>query len=135
MMMKSSEAKALLLSVAIVFVLIASCDAVYKKTTVGIVNQATGNPITVHCYSGDDDLGFKKLAFGESFAWSFRYSVLGNTRYICTINTDFGSGSYVAYKEGFIVDTCGLNCVWIVKQDGPCLQQTRGPLLCQKWQR
>ncbi|KAG6390125.1 hypothetical protein SASPL_151607 [Salvia splendens] len=105
--------------------------------TVGVVNQATGNPITVHCYSGNDDLGFKKLAFGESFSWSFRYSVLENTKYICTINTDFGSGSYVymTYTEGFIVDKCGLNCVWIVRQDGPCLQQTQGPLLCQKWQR
>ncbi|KAL1531516.1 hypothetical protein AAHA92_31646 [Salvia divinorum] len=132
-MVNSFEAKALLLSLSVV-ALIASCDGAFTKTVVAVVNQAPGRAITVHCFSGDNDLGFHQLAYGESFSWSFRYSVIGNTKFICTINTQFGSGSYVAYTEGFIVDKCGLNCVWIVRQDGPCLQQTQGPLLCQKWQ-
>ncbi|XP_047965473.1 S-protein homolog 2-like [Salvia hispanica] len=132
--MNSLQAKALLLSLSVVFVFFSSCDA-YSKTYVSVVNEIAGETITVHCYSGDDDLGYHQLATGQDLSWSFHYSVLGNTKFICTITTPQHYGSYVAYTEGMMVDRCGLNCVWKVQESGPCLQQTRDAPWCQAWQK
>ncbi|XP_057803660.1 S-protein homolog 3-like [Salvia miltiorrhiza] len=121
------------LSVSVVLLLWSGCDA-YSKTTVSVVNEIADDTITSHCYSGDDDLGYHKLAYKQMMSWSFRYSVIGNTKFICTITTKYGHGSYVAYTEGMMVDRCGLNCVWKVQTAGPCLQQTHDAPWCQSWQ-
>lgn len=110
------------------------CDG-YSESHVTVANTIVGNPITVHCYSGDNDLGYHRLAYLQPFSWSFRYSLIGNTKFICTITTSYGSGSYVVYGNDIMLNRCGLNCLWQVQTGGPCLQQSRGGLWCLPWQK
>lgn len=110
-----------------------SCDA-SPTNHVTVANVIPGSTIRVHCYSGDDDLGFHQLGYLEPLSWSFHHSALGNTKFFCTITTNNDSGNYCVYKDKYMAERCGLDCVWQVRADGPCLQQTHDVPWCQPWQ-
>ncbi|KAL0375624.1 UNVERIFIED_CONTAM: hypothetical protein Scaly_0680000 [Sesamum calycinum] len=110
-------------------------EALYPKSRVTVADAIPGDAITAHCYSKDDDLGTHQLAYLQSFSWTFRYSLIGSTEFFCTISTQYGSGNYMVYGNYIMLNRCGLNCLWQVQAGGPCLQQTRGGLWCQPWQK
>ncbi|KAH6804166.1 hypothetical protein C2S51_032413 [Perilla frutescens var. frutescens] len=122
---------ALLISLSVIFTV---CEA-YDETHMSVADAIVGQPIQVHCYSGDDDLGYHTLAYLQPLSWSFHYSLVTDTKFFCTITTQYGSGSYMVYGNDIMVNRCGLNCVWQVTPAGPCLQQTKGGLWCLPWQK
>ncbi|KAJ4829655.1 hypothetical protein Tsubulata_013249, partial [Turnera subulata] len=52
---------------------------------------------TIHCKSGDDDLGVHTIKEGGKYEWSFRVNFWGTTLYFCRVTTKHGSGVYDLY--------------------------------------
>lgn len=124
-----------MITVLVLSLVLTTADALYPKTHMTVADVIVGDGITVHCYSKDDDLGVHRLAYLESFSWSFRYSLIGDTKFHCDISSQYGSGNYEVYNRYIMVNRCGLNCLWQVQAGGPCLQQSHGPLWCLPWQK
>ncbi|PIN19135.1 hypothetical protein CDL12_08192 [Handroanthus impetiginosus] len=123
-----------LLKITVLSLVLTMSEALYPKSHVTIADTINGNPITAHCYSVDDDLGTHQLFFQQQFSWTFRYKLIGETRFYCDINTQFGQGKFRVYDNDKLVNQCGLNCVWQVQPNGPCLQLKQGGQSCEPWQ-
>lgn len=72
-----------------------------------------GEKITLKCKSYDDDLGFRTLYPGQFFEWSFRVSVIGETRFYCDLRWKEYLVSFDAWNSS---ETCK-NCVWEATND------------------
>lgn len=81
------------------------------------------NPLTIHCYSKDDDLGHHTLKAGQFFKWDFFMNFFSNTLYSCS----FVWGSKKTSFEVFNADLttkCEHNlfmydvCYWYVQDSG-----------------
>lgn len=46
--------------------------------------QSSPNPLTIHCYSKDDDLGFHTLKPSQFFKWDFSMNLFSTTLYSCS---------------------------------------------------
>ncbi|KAL7126286.1 hypothetical protein ABFS83_14G176100 [Erythranthe nasuta] len=119
--------------IIISLIYLTTCDAA-PEVHVTVASVIPADPITVHCYSKDDDLGTHQLAYLQPLSWHFHYSILGDTKFSCKIDTQYGSGEYTVWTDDIMVNRCGLNCIWQVKSTGPCLQQSQGDLWCLPWQ-
>lgn len=53
------------------------------KKTVRVINNLAGTQLSVHCHSGDDDLGQHYLHSGQYVEWSFEDNFWGTTLYWC----------------------------------------------------
>ena len=94
--------------------------AFQPRITISIINdlQPDKSNLTVHCKSGDDDLGTHALVFNQSFEWSFRPNVLGTTLFFCGLGWRDAFGVFDMYrykrdkKRG-----CKHYCYWEVAVD------------------
>ncbi|CAI9774224.1 unnamed protein product [Fraxinus pennsylvanica] len=130
-MMGSFDIKLVMLSVNLLFVTLLEA---YPESHVTIIGRVEKGTLTIHCYSGDNDLGIRNLAYDRSFEFSFVPNILGNTKFFCTFTTQFGSGNYAVYDHKMETERCGLNCVWYIEEKGPCLVlNPEKNLWCQPW--
>ncbi|MCL7038367.1 hypothetical protein MKW94_024966 [Papaver nudicaule] len=104
-----------------------------SKTAVHIRNDIEGDSavfLNFHCQSGDDDLGYRGLKFGEEWHWKFRVR-LGSTYFWCdyqwydNLNHRWYEGSHEVYdaKSDFPLvphyfNLCHTDCVWSARRDG-----------------
>lgn len=51
------------------------------QTFIIIIENLIKDPINVHCYSKDDDLGFHTLKLWEKYSWNFMMHILGTTSF------------------------------------------------------
>lgn len=103
------------------------------KTTVTILNQlAIDEQLTLHCKSGDDDLGTHVIQYGQEYQFKFRPNLFGSTLYFCGMSWSGGSKVFDVYK--FIRDKrrcCG-DVHWDVQKSGmssPSTFSEQPPLL------
>ncbi|CAL1398202.1 unnamed protein product [Linum trigynum] len=60
----------------------------------------TSQPLLVHCWSGDDDIGKKNVSFGDEYAFSF--GPLLWTKFWCNLEPDTNWHAYfVAWEDGY----------------------------------
>lgn len=88
---------------------------------VRITNDLERNvDLTVHCKSGDDDLGVHVLRPKGSYSFKFGTNFFGGTLFFCSFRWDKNFRYYDVYKEqrdAFKGDYFD----YFVKQAGPCM--------------
>ncbi|KAL2242392.1 uncharacterized protein LOC105159006 [Sesamum indicum] len=104
--------------------------------TAVIKNDISGENITIHCYSSEDDLGIHTLPYAANFTWYFNVNVGGSTKFYCDLATGHGSGNYGVFDRR-LETQCHDYCLWLIQAYGPCLVQTAyaGQLYCQPWKK
>lgn len=101
-----------------------------EKYFVHVANRLPQNPstpLTVHCASKDDDLGFHKLAVNQEFQWHFCDNTF-NTVFECSFWWDKSHAARfnVFDQTALLRELCNNNipgqgkhtCYWEVKHDG-----------------
>ncbi|GAV89135.1 Self-incomp_S1 domain-containing protein, partial [Cephalotus follicularis] len=86
------------------------------KVNFRILSNVT-SPVTIHCKSRDDDLGWHVISKGNFVKWWFRLNFWETTLYFCGITTQYGGGVYDIYKAKRDMKRCHF-CNWVVQQDG-----------------
>lgn len=97
------------------------------KITNGMVPDTT---LTVHCKSGDNDLGPQTLLKGQSFTFNFKVNLMKTTKFFC--NFQWMSNDKVESRWADIFDaqnketsSC-TTCDWEVKNpDGVCRMKSK----------
>lgn len=100
--------------------LLVSCNA----TSVKIINDlARRSQLTVHCKSGNDDLGSHVLSFRQKYSFDFIPHPFGGSLYFCGVTFNGKSHRFDAYRDdGKNYIYCNVDCVWKIREKGPCLQ-------------
>uniref|UniRef100_A0A9I9E860 S-protein homolog n=1 Tax=Cucumis melo TaxID=3656 RepID=A0A9I9E860_CUCME len=89
---------------------------------VNITNALTSkDQLTVHCKSGDDDLGVHQLQPLGGYAFTFRPNFIGTTLFYCTFQWPGWSHSFDIYKDSRDRNRCNGLCLWIVGEQGVCM--------------
>ncbi|KAL0432890.1 UNVERIFIED_CONTAM: S-protein5 [Sesamum latifolium] len=128
----------LLLTIALLITMLITSDAngrlLIPKETVVVKNDISGENITIHCYSKDDDLGIHTLPYAANFTWYFHVSIGGTTKFYCDLMTRHGSGNYGVF-DWKLEERCDVYCLWLIQANGLCLVQTacHDQLYCQPW--
>ncbi|KAK4730592.1 hypothetical protein R3W88_023580 [Solanum pinnatisectum] len=83
------------------------------------------NPLTLHCKSGDDDLGQRVLHKNEEYSFSFRRKIIiGSTLYFCHFWWEQKDKSIDVFNNHIAEKDCGrvnpdlMECYWKVQEDG-----------------
>ncbi|KAL0322749.1 UNVERIFIED_CONTAM: hypothetical protein Sangu_1894200 [Sesamum angustifolium] len=110
------------------------CYSLVDKETVVVKNDISGENITIHCYSSDDDHGVHTLSYAANFTWNFHVNIGGTTNFYYDLTTGHGSWNYGVFDK-ILENQCDDYCLWLIKATGPCLVQKmiRGELYCQPW--
>ncbi|KAJ8747307.1 hypothetical protein K2173_013090 [Erythroxylum novogranatense] len=91
----------------------------FGYTTVKIFNQMKdGSNLTVHCRSGDDDLGTHVVDVGRPYQFRFRVNFWGTTLFSCNAywrGKIAGFNCFDAKRDG---KRCKSQCVWKGSEDG-----------------
>ncbi|CAK9329256.1 unnamed protein product [Citrullus colocynthis] len=106
--------------------------------TVNIKNTLKGNyQLTVHCKSGDDDLGVHQLSPLASYSFTFRPNFWGRTLFFCGFQWPGSSLHYFdIYKDIRDRQRCNDTlCLWNVDEHNICLFNyiTKMYDLCYTW--
>ncbi|BFG14295.1 hypothetical protein CerSpe_005690 [Prunus speciosa] len=92
-----------------------------KRKHVRVKNELVGEvTLTVHCKSGDDDLGVKVLAPHAAFEFSFRPKPFGTTRFYCSFEWPGTFHYFDVYIDKRDRERCRL-CYWDILPIGPCM--------------
>ena len=110
-----------------------------KRVFVEIFNDlGEGEDLTVHCKSGDKDLGVQFIKYPNGFyQFNFRTDFWGSTLFFCGFRWP-SSGSALHWFDIFVYkrdhDQCS-NCFWKIKPDGACKlnYDTKQYDLCYPW--
>nr|XP_004510303.1 S-protein homolog 5-like [Cicer arietinum] len=86
----------------------------------GLVNNKN---LTVHCKSGDDNLGVHVLPFSKNFGWDFKRNIFGTTQFYCSFEWTGEFHWFDIYISRR--DRCQV-CNWVVSEKGPITQVGSG---------
>ncbi|XAR60197.1 hypothetical protein NMG60_11033459 [Bertholletia excelsa] len=92
------------------------------KVRVEVMNRlGGGRRLSIHCRSGDDDLGYHSLEEEREMAWSFSPNIWATTLFYCEVRWD-GCGSdwksFDAYDEQRDYWRCSSRCLWMINKEG-----------------
>ncbi|KAL5781292.1 hypothetical protein ACOSP7_006321 [Xanthoceras sorbifolium] len=100
----------------------ASAISIYPKYTVHIMNNFSSNqnPLKMHCWSNDDDLGEHTLWMKNEFYFSFREKFFGWTHFWCEMHHGTQVKTFDVYSTRTRAFKCPstFNCYWSVRDDG-----------------
>ncbi|KAL5542501.1 hypothetical protein UlMin_010211 [Ulmus minor] len=118
--------------------IVITCDANIfqaKRTYIKIVN-GNNTPLTVHCKSKNEDLGFHYLGQLEDYRFNFRTNLLGmtNALYFCRMMWNNNCHYFVIYDQ-IRDEKQGNNFCYVITPKGPC--KCNCPILetCQTYDR
>uniref|UniRef100_A0A6N2N6U2 S-protein homolog n=1 Tax=Salix viminalis TaxID=40686 RepID=A0A6N2N6U2_SALVM len=103
-----------------------------KRTYLTLTNDlGPGLQLSLHCKSGNVDLGQQYLAPGGSWSFDFCSSYWGITLYFCNMVWNGGNkwfDIYTGARDSFICGQCG----WSIRPTGPC-RNHHGKVDCFPW--
>ncbi|KAL3752828.1 hypothetical protein ACJRO7_000257 [Eucalyptus globulus] len=113
------------------------CGALFKRKLVYVqmTNRVPGQVnLTIHCKSGDEDLGSHVLAPEGHWGFQFRPNFWKTTLYFCSFQWPGNFHYFDIYKKAKSRPGCH-DCFWNVGPDGPCLfdYDTKGYGYCEPW--
>ncbi|WOG89239.1 hypothetical protein DCAR_0208476 [Daucus carota subsp. sativus] len=99
------------------------------------------NPVTTHCQSRDDDLGYHTLHVNQYITWSFHPSLGGSTLFFCHLWWGDKNVAFNAYEEKrFCVRRGKLpwqiksnTCYWESRADGIYFNKVNDPNDSPSW--
>ncbi|KAF8009002.1 hypothetical protein BT93_J0098 [Corymbia citriodora subsp. variegata] len=91
-----------------------------SKTYVQIYNSLPAE-LTIHCKSGDDDLGVQHIPQGGSWQFDFKPNLFCKTLFFCSMQWLDQFHYFDIYDAKRDYDQCLNKCEWFVKPTGPCL--------------
>uniref|UniRef100_A0A7N0UZT6 S-protein homolog n=1 Tax=Kalanchoe fedtschenkoi TaxID=63787 RepID=A0A7N0UZT6_KALFE len=98
----------------------------WPKTYVKLFNKAESrSDAVVHCWSSEDDLGFRTIKFDQFYGFSFRHNILCTTKFVCMVK--FGSGGqkfFFGYHCQRDTHACGRRCEWSLYENEACRWNT-----------
>ena len=105
------------------------------KRTINITNYVWVDPsevdITVHCKSGDNDLGEHVLPFKGSY--TFRFRPKGNSLFYCSFAWQNQFKRFDIYVDKRDHKLCRV-CKWFIKEGGPCFwNYGNQDVECKQW--
>lgn len=109
--------------------------ALPNVTHVNITNDLGGDlTLTIHCKSGDDDLGAHVLPPLISYEFVFRPNMWWTTQYFCSVEWPGASHYIDIYIQKRDQDRCDI-CMWVIVPYGGCLfnYKTRLYDICYPW--
>lgn len=109
---------------------------VEKRVDLRITNDlGTGENLSHHCKSRDDDLGAHVLAPNQFSEFRFRPNFWGTTLYFCRFWWGRESHWFDIYVQKRDAGRCNSKCWWMVGPNGPCLLDGKFGVytLCQGW--
>lgn len=129
--MASSKIISFLLVLA-AYLSVCSASIFSASVRVNITNEiGGGHTLTLHCKSGDDDLGVHHLTPHHTFSFHFHDSVFSNTLFFCDFSWPGASHRFDIFYS--MSDPC-TKCVWKIKPTGPCRDAfDYFPPACFKW--
>lgn len=75
--------------------------------------------MTLHCQSGDDDLGVQNIVFGGEFGWDFSDNIIGTTLFYCDLMWEkvqkYHFDAY-SFERDFV--RCNKGCSWLISAEG-----------------
>ncbi|XP_038896421.1 S-protein homolog 1-like [Benincasa hispida] len=99
------------------------------KWQIHVVNGlSSGQILSVHCKSKDDDLGEHKLSVGTEFNWSFRKPNAQHSSF---------EAFWIESRSVWLYNMCyDSNCIWTAKDDGIYLKDNTAQrdILIHKWE-
>ncbi|EPS72826.1 hypothetical protein M569_01934 [Genlisea aurea] len=113
----SSNLSLMLLSVFIGFNAVQAC-ILEPRIDVFVKRNVSSNalPVRVHCFSGNDELGYHDLYKDEIFHWDFCLNFIPNTEFFCKVWWGAKVGAFTAYKQKAFLNKD--TTIWLVKDDG-----------------
>lgn len=91
-----------------------------KRYQVHVVNNLPGDipPLTIHCASKDNNLGFHQLPLNYDFHWSFCENVEEVTLFFCHFWWGQKNIAFDVFSNVFSLSDCKNACYWSVQSDG-----------------
>ncbi|XP_047318615.1 self-incompatibility protein S1-like [Impatiens glandulifera] len=92
-----------------------------EKVHVYLTNElASGNDLTVHCKSKDNDLGVHQIVYNGTYEWTFRNNIWDTTLFWCDLQwgQPMVTGSCHAYEADRDQRRCRKRCMWKIKEMG-----------------
>ncbi|XVF61735.1 hypothetical protein PTKIN_Ptkin08bG0154300 [Pterospermum kingtungense] len=80
--------------------------------------------LTIHCKSGDDDLGWHVIPVSLEWNWTFRANFFGSTLYWCNMSWSKHQGSFEVFVMNYsMLQKCDFKeCFWSARDDGLYLE-------------
>ncbi|KAK4774349.1 hypothetical protein SAY86_009284 [Trapa natans] len=93
-------------------------ESITVKASVWVRNRLpSGQNVTIHCQSKDDDLGVHTILPNDIYNFEFHNNIWGTTLFFCRVTTSYGQGLYDFYKYSRDKKRCTV-CVYRVTKDG-----------------
>lgn len=97
--------------------------SIFHHFLVAIFNNLPNNdvPLTIHCQSRDDDLGYHNLTVGQSFNFTFRENIFWRTVFYCHFWWHPKDTSFAVFDKGQRCINHGPyyshKCIWVAYSD------------------
>ncbi|KAI5658992.1 hypothetical protein M9H77_27785 [Catharanthus roseus] len=122
--------------IILIYYLVNLTEASDFDYTIYVVNGLPDNShlLRVHCFSGDDDLGYHDLKVNENIHWTFTPNRFGTTKFYCHLwwnDKERGFGAYTRRIAEFYCNNrstgIGGLCWWLPKSDGIYIANVTNP--------
>lgn len=110
------------------------------KTHVRIINNLPDNmDLTVHCKSGEDDLGTQVLSYLSSYEFRFNPNIWGTTQFYCSMAWPSNLHYFDIYihRRDYKCYWSKHVCMWRVTPQGPCVvtDLPNNKTICYVWNK
>lgn len=110
--------------------------SIFPQVHVTVRNQLDNNQnLALHCKSKNDDLGRHVVPYGGTYGFHFTPNILGSTLFYWSMQWKRASNHFDIYNWKRDDSLCEEQCSWIVKNEGPCMQNTTTGVfdICYQW--
>ncbi|GMJ10526.1 hypothetical protein like AT3G16970 [Hibiscus trionum] len=125
----------LLLFLMLLFVASEAGFLLHKQDILVYNDLQAGTDLTLHCKSGDNDLGIHVLTYhGNPFEFKFRPHFWAVTLFYCSFEWNGTVHRFDIYDFNRDFEKCK-RCLWNIKANGPCMlnYDTNKYDICYPW--
>ena len=126
---------------SLLLTLLITCEAINVNPPTAFVkitnHLSHGMVLTIHCHSGNLDLGVHAVPHNAAYSFYYEPSLLSSTIVTCNFQWPGQSKYYDIYSYYRDQTKCGEDCEWEVSEECPCRwfpsQFGGSPYGCESW--